>query len=52
MKIFDNPLTWTVIMFFVSICFMVIQENKTKQIELQLKIEMVKAGITNIPTIK
>lgn len=50
---------WTciAIVVFFLMCFGVLtfenyQSEETKRVELQLKIEMVKAGVTNIPTIK
>ena len=43
----------TVIVSFIC-CDTIVktQQEKTKQIEMQLKIEMIKAGITNVMEIK
>lgn len=55
---FENPLTWVAIMLGCVLITLAIKEGKveieqekTKQIEIQLKIEMIKAGTTNLPSI-
>lgn len=59
MNIFENPLTWAVILIGASLCIMAYQEGQvskekehTKQVEMQLKIEMLKVGVTNSPAIR
>jgi len=37
---------------FTTLSKVEIEKEKTKQIELQLKIEMIKASVTNTPVIK
>ena len=55
----DNSMTWLYIAFAVIATAGVICESrtniekeKTKQVQIQLNIEMVKAGITNFPANK
>ena len=58
-KMFDNSMTWIFIAIAVVatagvICknHEMIEREKTKQVEIQLNIELVKAGITNFPANK
>ena len=52
MKWFFIAVAVMVVALYLSEAYEKAQQEQTKRIELQLKIEMVKAGITNIPAIK
>lgn len=59
MNIFENELTWfiicgatVIITLFYLTSKIDLEKEKTKQIEMQLRVEMIKSGITNSLSIK